>query len=210
MAGVVELPVVGDDALFVGDPPMKGRPGVRRHDVERRRLEAVRDAPLDRAVEDIGPVVVEAEHEAAVHHHAEIVATSDHLVVVAAQVLPLVVAAQVLRVEGLEADEHAAHAGGRGSFDQVAAQDRLHRARPLEQSPHAPHAFEQGTREPLVAEQVVVEEVEVLAGKTVDLRERLVDGLRVERAAALVERVLVAEVAVVGQPRDTTIEFGQR
>src|SRR5512132_940887 len=45
---------------------------------------------------------------------------------------------------------------------------------------------------------MVIEEVQVPAGEAVDLRERLVDRLRVERAASLVEGVLVAEVAVVG------------
>ena len=121
----------------------------------------------------------------------------DHLVVVPAQVLLLLVPAQVLGVEGLEADEHAAHAGGRGTLDQVTAQDRLHGAGSLEQPAHPAHALEQSLGEPPVAQEMVVEEVEVPAGETVDLRERGVDRLRVERPAALVERVLVAEVAVV-------------
>jgi hypothetical protein len=44
---------------------------------------------------------------------------------------------------------------------------------------------------------VVVEEVEVTAGKALDLGERLVHALRVEAAPALEEGVSVAEVAMV-------------
>ena len=90
----------------------------------------------------------------------------------------------------------AFYEGGR-SLDQVTAKDRLHRARSLEEASHATHALEQPSGETFVAEQMVVEEVQVLAREAVDLGERPVDRLRVERAAALVEGILVAEVAVV-------------
>ena len=197
MARVVEIPVVGHDTIVVGEATVQRRAGVRRHDVEGRCLQAARDAPIDGPFEHIGSVIVEAEHEATVDHHAEIVAASDRFVVVAAEVLALGVLAQVLGVEGLEADEHAAHARGGCSLDQVTAKDRLHRARSLEEASHAAHALEQPSGETFVAEQMVVEEVQVPAGEAVDLRESPVDRLRVERAAALVEGILVAEVAVV-------------
>ena len=48
-----------------------------------------------------------------------------------------------------------------------------------------------------VAEQVIVEEVEMTSGQPVDLSERVVYPLGVEGAAAVEERVLVAEVAVL-------------
>ena len=48
-----------------------------------------------------------------------------------------------------------------------------------------------------IAEQVIVEEVEMAARQPIDLGERVVDALRVEGLAALEERVLVAEVAVL-------------
>ena len=48
------------------------------------------------------------------------------------------------------------------------------------------------------------------AGEAVDLGERVIDGLRVEAAAALEERLFVAEVADMREPRVTTIEPGTR
>src|SRR5688572_30971168 len=45
---------------------------------------------------------------------------------------------------------------------------------------------------------MVVEEIEMSAGETVDLRERIVDVLGVKPLAALEERFLVTEVAAVG------------
>ncbi len=50
---------------------------------------------------------------------------------------------------------------------------------------------------PHVPQQVVVEEIEMSSGQPVDLSQRVVHPLRVERPAALEERVLVAEVAVL-------------
>src|SRR4029078_12835795 len=44
---------------------------------------------------------------------------------------------------------------------------------------------------------MVVEEIQVTAGKTVDLRKRVVHPLGVERATAGEERILVAEVAAL-------------
>ena len=61
----------------------------------------------------------------------------------------------------------------------------------------AAHAIEQRRREPPVAEQVVIEKVQVTARKTIDLGERGVDRLGVEGLAAFEERFLVAEVAHV-------------
>ena len=94
-------------------------------------------------------------------------------------------------------DEDAPHPG-RGRLEEARPQHRVDRAGALEDAVHPAHPVEQGGREPRVAEQVVVEEVDVPAGHPVDLRQRPVDRLRVERDPACVERVLVAEVAMVG------------
>ncbi len=51
-----------------------------------------------------------------------------------------------------------------------------------------------------IAEQMIVEEVEMPARQPIDLGERVVHSLGVERPAAFEERVLVAEVAVLRTP----------
>ncbi len=48
-----------------------------------------------------------------------------------------------------------------------------------------------------VAQKVIVEEIEMAAGKAVDFGERFIDALGVKAAAALEERILVAEVAML-------------
>ena len=118
--------------------------------------------------------------------------------IVAAQVLALVRPRQIGRRQGLEADEEASQAGGGGALDQIALKNGIHCGGALEQAPHPAHAIEQRGREAAIAEQVIVEEVEVAARQPRDLGERIVDALRVEGAAACEERVLVAEVAVLG------------
>src|SRR5262249_61723341 len=62
---------------------------------------------------------------------------------------------------------------------------------------HAAHAVEERRGEARVAKKMIVEKVEVSSRQPVDLGQRIVDALCVERAAALKERVLVAEVAVL-------------
>ena len=156
-------------------------------------------------------VVVHAEDEAAVDHHAQIVQPADGGVVIAVEVLVLVLRAQVGRAERLEADEQAAQAAGGGLLDQAAAAGSNPRWRPPATADPCPCMPSNSAAAKLrVAEQVIVEEVEVPAGQALDLGQRGIDGLRVERLAAAKERFLVAEVAVCGQPRETTIEFGTR
>src|SRR5947209_3414759 len=104
---------------------------------------------------------------------------------------------EVLRVERLEADEDAAHARLGRALDQVSLEDRAHGARALEHAAHPAQAGEERLGETAVAEEVIVEEVQVPARQALHLRERPVDLERVEGAAALVERVLVTEVAVM-------------
>jgi hypothetical protein len=188
---------------------MQSGAGVRRHDVEGRRLDVLCGRPLDRAVEDVRRVLVETEDEAAVDHHAERVRATHDSRVVAREVLRLAVLEQVRLVERLEAHEHAAHPRLGSALDQVAAQDGIDGACALEDTTNAPHAGEELAGEAPVAQEMVVQEVDVAPGQPFDLGERGVDFLRIERLAATVEGVLVAEVAVVGT-RDTTIELGYR
>ena len=152
-----------------------------------------------------------AEDEAAVDHDAEPSQAADRLGVVAPRFCRLPRRLETARVERLEPDEQAAQAGRRGPLEEVRVQDGLHRGRPLEDAPHAAHPLEEFGREAGVREEMVVEEIEVTAGKRVDLGERLVHALRVERAPAGEEAVLVAEVAVVrAAARDGRCELGTR
>ena len=117
------------------------------------------------------------------------------------QVLEFALLGEVALVGGLEADEEAAQAAGNGLFEQARLQpgfeDRVDGAGRLPDAAHAAHALEKRRGKAAVAEQMVVEEVEVAAGEAVDLGQGVVHALRIEGAAALEERLLVAEVADV-------------
>ena len=171
--------------------------------------------PVHGAREDRRVVVVHAEDEGAVDHDAEVVQAADGGVVgrraggpaarpgvrrgrpAAGQVLRLAGAAQVHLVERLEADEQAAQPALHRLLEEAGAEDGLDRPGRLPQAAHPFEAVEERLGERRAAEEVVVEEVEVTAGEAVDLGERVVDRLHVERPAAAEERLLVAEVADV-------------
>ena len=104
---------------------------------------------------------------------------------------------QVRRVERLESDEQAAQPRIDGLLEQIGREHGVDGAGGLPQAAHAAHAVEERRGEAAIAEQVIVEKVEMPARQPLDLRERGVDGLRVERPAAFEERLLVAEVADV-------------
>ena len=101
------------------------------------------------------------------------------------------------RRQRFEADEQAAQPGASRELDRVVAQDRIDRRGALEHAVHAAHAGEEVSREPAVAEQVIVEEIEMPARQPRDFGQRIVDALRVKRSPAFEERVLVTERAVV-------------
>jgi hypothetical protein len=165
--------------------------------VERRRLDAVRDRPVDGAREHGAVVGIHPENEAAVDHHTEVVNPAYGGGVVPLQVLVLPLFGKVRRVQGFKADEQAAQPGGDRAFEEIWGEDRVDGSSRLPQPSHAAHAIEQRRREPPVAEQVVIEKVQVTARKTIDLGQRGVDRLGVEGLAAFEERFLVAEVAHV-------------
>ena len=79
----------------------------------------------------------------------------------------------------------------------VAAQDGIDGGRALKQTSHAAHAVEERRCESAVAKQVIVEKVQVAPRQSVDLGERVVHALRVERSPTVEEGVLVAEVAML-------------
>jgi len=152
--------------------------------VKRRGFDPVLDGPVHRPREHRLVVAIHAEDEAAVNHDAEIVQAADRGGVVAAQVLILVLLGQVLRVERLEADEQAAQAGFERAFEQIGREHRVDRAGRLPEPAHATHALEQGLRKAAIAEQMVVEKVQMPTGQALDLRQRRIDRLGVEGLAS--------------------------
>src|SRR4029077_12476873 len=117
-----EVPVAMEDAALRLHLLERDRSRIGREDVEGRGLDALADRPLDGAAEHALVVPVHAEDEAAVDHHPEAVQAADGLAVVTAQVLGLALRAQVLRVEGLEADEEAAQPAGHRLLEQARAE----------------------------------------------------------------------------------------
>jgi hypothetical protein len=85
----------------------------------------------------------------------------------------------------------------RPPFEKIRDKDGVHRAGCLPQAPHAAHPFEERRGETPIAEQMIVQKVEMPPRQTVDLRKRRVHRLCVERAAAFEEGFLVTEVADV-------------
>src|SRR5262245_31635169 len=81
-----------------------------------------------------------------------------------------------------------------GLSEQVRLKHGVDRARCLPKSSHAAHAVEESSREVSVAEEMVVEEVQMPPGKSLDLAKRTVHSLGVERAPTLEECLLVTEV----------------
>ena len=118
--------------------------------------------------------------------------------IVASEVLAFVATAEIFLGEGFKSDEDAAQAGFGGFFDEVSAEDGIDSCSTLKEAAHTFHSGENGFREVTIAEEMVVEEVEMTAGQPFDLSESFVDTLRVKAAAALEEGILVAEVAMLG------------
>ncbi len=187
-----------EEASFRFHPAEEGRAGIRREDMEGGGLDPLVDGPTYRPIEHGSVVLVHAEDEAPVHHHPQAVQPPHRLAVIAVEVLDLALGAQARRVQGLEADEEAAQAGGHRLFEEGRLQDGRHRPRGLPDAAEPAHPLEERCREAHVAEQVVVQEVKVAAEQARDLREGRVHPLRVEALPSREEGLLVAEVAGVG------------
>ena len=117
--------------------------------------------------------------------------------VIAAQVLVLPLLGQVRGIQRLEADEETAESGLDRTLEEPGGQHGVHRGCRLPEPAHAAHAVEERGREPPIAEQVIVEEVQVTARESLDLGQRRIDGLGIEGAAPFEECLLVTEVAHV-------------
>lgn len=196
-ARVVPVPVAVDHPPGLDHAVVQARAGIRGQDVERGGLDPLGHRPLHGPVEHARVVLVHPEHEAAVHHHPVLVQAPDHLGVVPVDVLPLALLGEVPGVDGLKAHEQAAQTRLDRLLQQPGPQHRLDGPRGLPQPSHAAHPVEQGPRETGIAEQVVVQEVQMAARQPVDLGERRVHRLGVERLPALEERLLVTKVAHV-------------
>jgi hypothetical protein len=175
-------------------------PWIRRLDVIGRRRETVLDAPFDGPLEDRLVIVVHAEDETAIDHDAEAVQALRDRGIVATDVLALVALDEITCRQRLEPDKQATQTSVGSALGDVAAENRVNGGRALKQPAHAAHALEQRGREAVVAEQMVVEEIEMTARQPLDLGQRVVDALGVERTAPGEKGVLVAEVAVLRTP----------
>jgi hypothetical protein len=91
--------------------------------------------------------------------------------------------------------EQASKPRNHGTLEQAWGEDRIDGPGGLPQASHAAHAIEERRGEAAIAEQVVVEEIQVTAGEPLHLGQRGIDRLSVEGAPAFEERLLVAEVA---------------
>ena len=117
--------------------------------------------------------------------------------VVAPHVLILPLLGKVRRVERLESDEETAEPRRHRALEKIGREHGIHGSGGLPQASHAAHAVEERRGEAAIAEQVIVEKIEMTARQPLDLGQRRIDGLRIKRAPAFEERLLVAEVAHV-------------
>ena len=84
-----------------------------------------------------------------------------------------------------------------GTLEQIGREHGIHRAGGLPETSHAAHAVEQRRGEAAIAEQVVIEKIQMTAGQTIDFGQGGIDALRIKGSPAFEERLLVAEVADV-------------
>ena len=165
--------------------------------MECSRCNAILHAPVHGPSEDVGVIAVQTEDKAPVNHDPDVIEPSDDLPIAPAEILALAGAGQGAGRKRLESDEYAAESRGRRLFDKVVAKNGVYGCRPLKDAAHTSHTLEQRSGETGMPKQMIVEEVEMATRQALDLGQRLVHLLRVERAPAREETVLVAEGAVV-------------
>jgi len=140
--GVVFVPVARQDPALRFHAREQPRAWVRGLDVKRRGRDAVLDGPIHRPLEHVPVVVIHPEDEAAVDHDAEVVQALRHGGIVAAEILTLVAAGKVRRGQRFEPDKDAAESRPGGALDEIAAKNRVHGRRTLEETAHAAHTVE--------------------------------------------------------------------
>src|SRR5215467_12091098 len=86
--------------------PEKWRPRIRRQDVKRCTLESIGLDPTCRTFEHVRTIVVEAEHEAAIHLNTVVVKNCDPASVILRSGTLLASVSDVVRMKRLKADEH--------------------------------------------------------------------------------------------------------
>jgi len=195
--GVVLGPVSGQNASFGIETGGHTRARIGSENVECCCLDPLSQSPVDGSFKDARVILVKAEDEAPVDHDAEIVQFADGFSVVVSQIVPFPLRSQGFGRERLKPDEETAESARNGVLQRVASQHGPHRPRGLPEPVHAFHADEEGIGELRTAEQMVVKEVEVPAGKLRDLGKRPVDSSGVERPASAKEALLVAEIAAM-------------
>src|SRR5882757_3322346 len=121
----------------------------------------------------------------------------DGLLIILSDILPLVTLHQVISAQRLKSYKDAPHAGHCRLFDQVAPEDGIDGAGPLEHPVHPFHAFEQGSRKTMMTQQMIVEKIQVAARKTVDLQQSSIHFLCVKAASSFEKGIFITEIAVM-------------
>ena len=171
MAGVVEVPVAVQQPPLRLHPPKERRARVGREDVEGGGLDALSTAHSTVRSKTAASSSSMPKTKLPLTMTPEAVQAPDGLAVVAAEVLGLALRAQAVGAEGLEADEEAAQAAGHGLFEQPGRSTEATVPAACQSRPMPRMAVEEGRGEARVAEEMVVEEVEVPAGQARDLGE---------------------------------------
>jgi len=156
--------------------------------------DAIAHQPVHRRREDGLVVVVEAEHQAGIHHHAAGVGAAYGLVVLPNAVLRLAALAQAAGVHALEPDEQAPASGRRHGVQQRLFTPYVGGDRGVPGQAEAAQLGQQLPHPGGVADEVVVNEHDVVNAERLDLAEDVRDRLHAVARLDVVGAV-VAEAA---------------
>ncbi len=207
---VVEIPVGVQKPALLLQLTKQRRARIRREDVKRCAFEAVGFDPVDGAGKDVFPIMVQAQHEAAVDLDAVVVKEAHAAGIVLRWRRALAGIDQVLIVKRLEPDEHACATGQR----HVAHQRRLirhidgNRGRPddpqLAQHPAQPPQI------PAIGAEIVVGEDDVGLLLIANLRRHALDSANRVRLADPGRGEIAERAAVVAAARGVDAGGGQK
>src|SRR5207249_421747 len=93
-----------------------------------------------------------------------------------------------------ESHEQASQARSGGALEKIWHEHSIDGPRRLPEAAHPLHPVEQARRKSAIAEEMIVEEVQMTTGQPLDLGQGGIDRLRVKPFAAFEKRLLVAEV----------------
>jgi hypothetical protein len=173
---VVELPVFRQDSSFALEPGVQGRSGKRRQHRETRQIDAGIEREFDRGVEDVGRVVVEAKHEAALNGNSEVVQIADDLFETNRSVEALLGVAQALRRDGFQTQQQALASTARDEFHKLGIMRQQNRgqAEPFDLERH--QLGEKFAGVFAVGDQIEVDENELLLTELPDVVDHPSDG----------------------------------